>query len=176
MRRVKHVALEYKATLGTKHCKVFVFCTWLLVYTFSISQNINQLEIFGDMSTPPDITSPSVSSCRTYAVCDLHLIKSWQHFQWAFSLCCSFLTPTPPRHRPPPLRQTRSTSRRACSLPRSCLLLSVQRLCPQVRPRSASAYIHHCWRRGGNKHSRGECESNDEMKGGGLATQKIFEA
>uniref|UniRef100_A0A8C2XTI7 DAB adaptor protein 1a n=1 Tax=Cyclopterus lumpus TaxID=8103 RepID=A0A8C2XTI7_CYCLU len=25
--------------------------------------NINQLEIFGDMSTPPDITSPSVSSC-----------------------------------------------------------------------------------------------------------------
>uniref|UniRef100_A0A8C2XQG7 DAB adaptor protein 1a n=1 Tax=Cyclopterus lumpus TaxID=8103 RepID=A0A8C2XQG7_CYCLU len=28
-----------------------------------VYQNINQLEIFGDMSTPPDITSPSVSSC-----------------------------------------------------------------------------------------------------------------
>uniref|UniRef100_A0A3B4FNT4 DAB adaptor protein 1 n=1 Tax=Pundamilia nyererei TaxID=303518 RepID=A0A3B4FNT4_9CICH len=31
--------------------------------------NINQLEIFGDMSTPPDITSPSVSSRYTYTVC-----------------------------------------------------------------------------------------------------------
>ncbi|KAF3835072.1 hypothetical protein F7725_027630, partial [Dissostichus mawsoni] len=28
-----------------------------------VTQNINQLEIFGDMSTPPDITSPSVSNC-----------------------------------------------------------------------------------------------------------------
>lgn len=33
-------------------------------------QNINQLEIFGDMSTPPDITSPSVSSRPRLAVCD----------------------------------------------------------------------------------------------------------
>lgn len=30
-------------------------------------QNISQLEIFGDMSTPPDITSPSVSSRRRSA-------------------------------------------------------------------------------------------------------------
>lgn len=36
----------------------------------SRSQNINQLEIFGDMSTPPDITSPSVSSRPQLAVCD----------------------------------------------------------------------------------------------------------
>lgn len=36
----------------------------------SHSQNINQLEIFGDMSTPPDITSPSVSSRPQLAVCD----------------------------------------------------------------------------------------------------------
>uniref|UniRef100_A0A3Q0S3L9 DAB adaptor protein 1a n=1 Tax=Amphilophus citrinellus TaxID=61819 RepID=A0A3Q0S3L9_AMPCI len=39
------------------------------LYTFCNSQNINQLEIFGDMSTPPDITSPSVSSRHTYTVC-----------------------------------------------------------------------------------------------------------
>uniref|UniRef100_A0A3Q3J2W1 PID domain-containing protein n=1 Tax=Monopterus albus TaxID=43700 RepID=A0A3Q3J2W1_MONAL len=31
--------------------------------------NINQLEIFGDMSTPPDITSPSVRSYHIYTVC-----------------------------------------------------------------------------------------------------------
>uniref|UniRef100_A0A3P9CVV3 DAB adaptor protein 1a n=1 Tax=Maylandia zebra TaxID=106582 RepID=A0A3P9CVV3_9CICH len=31
----------------------------------AVYQNINQLEIFGDMSTPPDITSPSVSSYVT---------------------------------------------------------------------------------------------------------------
>uniref|UniRef100_A0A3Q3EZ19 DAB adaptor protein 1a n=1 Tax=Labrus bergylta TaxID=56723 RepID=A0A3Q3EZ19_9LABR len=32
---------------------------------FLFPQNLNQLEIFGDMSTPPDITSPSVSSYVT---------------------------------------------------------------------------------------------------------------
>lgn len=38
---------------------------WCCALSLSCSQNINQLEIFGDMSTPPDITSPSVSSRYT---------------------------------------------------------------------------------------------------------------
>uniref|UniRef100_A0A8C5D2T9 PID domain-containing protein n=1 Tax=Gouania willdenowi TaxID=441366 RepID=A0A8C5D2T9_GOUWI len=37
----------------------FLFDAWTLTFVVSISQNINQLELFGDMSTPPDITSPS---------------------------------------------------------------------------------------------------------------------
>lgn len=39
-------------------------CLFCFVFSFSNSQNISQLEIFGDMSTPPDITSPSVSISR----------------------------------------------------------------------------------------------------------------
>lgn len=59
---------------------------------FSCSQNINQLEIFGDMSTPPDITSPSVSSCCTYTVCDFHLIK-FTAFPLSFLPLLFFLNP-----------------------------------------------------------------------------------
>lgn len=99
----------------------------------SYSQNINQLEIFGDMSTPPDITSPSVSSCHTYTLCDLFLIKTITVFPMMCLSLVFFSSYHNPR-RPPPLQPTPSTPRRACSLPRNCLLPSIPRLCPQVRP------------------------------------------
>lgn len=94
-------------------------CSFLFWYP----QNINQLELFGDMSTPPDITSPSVSNAAPahsrYSGYPLVLI----------SFSNSNL------HRPPPLRPAPWTPRKACSLPRSCLLPSIPRLCPQVGPR-----------------------------------------
>lgn len=135
MRCVMHVALEWKPTHIMYIVRRSCYCTWRL--GLSYSQNINQLEIFGDMSTPPDITSPSVSSCRTCTVCDLHLINSQLYSQWCVFLLFS-LNPTS-NHRPPPLLPTPSTPRRACSLPRNCLLPSILRLCPQVGPCSFSA-------------------------------------
>lgn len=56
----------FRCSFPTKH---YIRCLWIPVFTFSDSQNISQLEIFGDMSTPPDITSPSVSSCHPCPVC-----------------------------------------------------------------------------------------------------------
>lgn len=95
-------------------------------------QNISQLEIFGDMSTPPDITSPSVSALTPpYAFPPPPLILPSNNlfFPLLFSLRLTFNARRPPRLPPTPW-----TPRRACSRPLSCLLPSILLLCPQVGP------------------------------------------
>lgn len=139
----------------------------------SSSQNINQLEIFGDMSTPPDITSPSVSSCHTYTLCDLFLIKTITVFPMMCLSLVFFSSYHNPR-RPPPLQPTPSTPRRACSLPRNCLLPSIPRLCPQVRPCSffclntATATSRAGNKRSGWRGERVDSEARQEEKEGGV--------
>lgn len=110
---------------------VFVSFFFFFPPPLSISQNISQLEIFGDMSTPPDITSPSVSSSHANIMC--FPFNQTAFFMGFFVLLLAHLTFDSHRPRRPP--PTPSTPRRACSRLRNCSLPSILCPCPQVRPR-----------------------------------------
>lgn len=109
----------------------------------SPSQNISQLEIFGDMSTPPDITSPSVSGHRCRRFSDLLVFSSLLPSNNLFFPLLFSFRPTFTARRPPCLPPTPWTPRRACSHPLSCLLPSILLLCPQVGPRCFSLLFFH---------------------------------